>query len=113
MIPISHQIEVSLGRLVLLQCREDNTQAISAIRRGYSPALWHLKRHINLGLGFTHEVFFPDLSDPSAPKYWSSLVYCPTDEQLGDVLTKELAPIKFSAAIGAAGYMKPGELGKR
>ena len=110
-IPILHQIEVSLGRLVLLQCHEDNTQTIFAIRRGYSPALRHLKRHINLGLGFTHEVFYPDLSDSSAPKYWSSLVYCPTDEQLGDMLTKELPPIKFSAAIGAAGYMIPG--GKR
>jgi len=105
-IPILHQVEVSLGRLVLLQCREDNTQCISAIRRGYSPALRHLKRHINLGLGFTHEVFYPDLSDRTAPVYWASLVYCPSSEQLGDWMTKELGPKDFQAALTKAGYEK-------
>ena len=40
-IPILHQIEVSLGRLVMLRGLEDNTQCIAAIQRGYSPALRH------------------------------------------------------------------------
>ena len=38
-IPLLHQLEVTLNRLVLLVCREDNTQAIAAVRKGYSPAL--------------------------------------------------------------------------
>ena len=103
-IPILQQLEATLGRLVLLQCREDNTQCIAAIRRGYSPALRHLKRHINLGLGFTHEVFHGDSSDPTAPVYWASMVYCPSKEQLGDWMTKELAPKDFQAALEMAGY---------
>ena len=40
-IPLLHQMEVSLGRLVRLRGLEDNTQCIAAIQRGYSPALRH------------------------------------------------------------------------
>ena len=64
-------MEVSLGRLVCLRGLEDNTQFIAAIQRGYSPALRHLQRHCRLSLGFTHEVFFPDRTDPNAPLYLS------------------------------------------
>jgi hypothetical protein len=112
-IPILQQLEVTLGRLVLLECREDNTQCIQAIRKGYSPALRHLKRHINLGLGFAHEVFYPDLSDSAAPVYWSTLRYCESKDQLGDMMTKELAPKAIEAAVAKLGYRAPrlGELG--
>ena len=106
-IPLLHQLEVSLGRLVLLQCQEDNTQTIAAVRRGYSPALRHLKRHVNLGIGFTSEVFYPDQADPRAPQYWASLVYCESKAQLGDWMTKELGPKDFQAAMLRAGYQKP------
>ena len=104
-IPLLHQLEITLGRLVLLQCREDNTQAIAAVRRGYSPALRHLKRHVKLGLGFTSEVFHPDLADPQAPRYWASMVYCESSKQLGDWMTKELGPKDFQAARTMAGYV--------
>jgi len=103
-IPLLHQLEVTLQRLVLLVCREDNTQTIAAVRRGYSPALRHLKRHVNLGIGFTSEVFYPDRSDPEAPQYWSSLVYCESKAQLGDWMTKELGPKDFQNAFEKAGY---------
>ena len=38
-IPTLEQLETSLNRFVKLACREDNTQAIAAVRRGYSPSL--------------------------------------------------------------------------
>ena len=51
-IPLLHQMEVSLGRIVCLRGLEDNTQCIAAIQRGYSPALRHLQRHCRLSLVF-------------------------------------------------------------
>ena len=105
-IPILQQIEVSLGRMVKLVCMEDNTACIAAIQRGYSPALRHLQRHVRLSTGFAHEVFFPDLTDPTAPQYWSKLDYCETKKQKGDWMTKELTPIQHAAALQLAGYSK-------
>jgi hypothetical protein len=47
-IPLLQKLEVPLGRLVLQQSMEDNTQCIAATPRGYSPAL----RHLNITLGW-------------------------------------------------------------
>jgi hypothetical protein len=105
-IPLLHQMEVSLGRLVRLRGLEDNTQCIAAIQRGYSPALRHLQRHCRLSLGFTHEVFFPDKTDPEAPQYFSKLEYCDTNSQKGDWMTKESPPTKFQASLRLAGYQR-------
>ena len=41
-IPLLHQMEVSLMLLVHLSGFEDNSQCIAAIKRRYSPVLWHL-----------------------------------------------------------------------
>ena len=104
--PYSPTAEVSLKRLVRLHGREDNTACTAAIQRGYSPALRHLSRHIRLSTVFTHEVFFPDSTDPTAPQYWSKLDYCETEKQKGDWMTKELTPIKHAAALELAGYAR-------
>ena len=111
-IPVLHQMEVSLGRVVHLRCLEDNTQCISAIQRGYSPALRHLLRHCRLSLGFAHEVFFPDRTDPSAPQYDSSSEYCESLKQKGDWMTKENPPNKFQSCLKLAGYVPEGCLPK-
>ena len=79
---------------------EDNTACIAAIKRGYSSAMSHCR----LSLGFSNEVFFPDKTDPDAPFYLSELIYCPTEVQKGDWMTKELTPVKFAAALQLAGY---------
>ena len=50
--------------------------------------------------------FFPDLTDPTAPQYWSKLDYCETKKQKGDWMTKELTPIQHAAALELAGYSK-------
>ena len=77
--------------MVHLRGIEDNTQCIAAIKRGYSPALRHLWRHCRLNLGFTHEVLYPDRTDPDAPRFLSNLQYCETSQQKEDWMTKELA----------------------
>ena len=74
-IPILHQMEVTLGRPVKLVGKEDNTACIAAIKKGYSLALRYLQRHAQVSLGFTHAVFFPDLDNPEAPKYVAELTY--------------------------------------
>ena len=85
---------------------EHNAACIAAIQRGNSPALRHLQRHVRLSTGFAHEVFFPDLTDPTAPQYWSKLDYCEIKKQKGDWMTKELTPIQHAAALELAGYSK-------
>ena len=53
----------------------------------------------------SHWQLFHHKTDPGAPLYVSELVYCPTDLQKGDWMTKELTPVKFfSAALELAGY---------
>ena len=104
-IPLLHQMEESLGRMVCLRGLEDNTQCIAAIQRGYSPSPRHLQRHCRLSLGFPHEVFVPDRTDPDDPQYISKLEYCETSKQKGDWVTKENPAKKFLECLKLAGYV--------
>ena len=45
----------------------DNTACVSAVKRGYSPALKYLQRHAQVSLGFANEVFHPNWEDRAAP----------------------------------------------
>ena len=45
----------ALGRTVTLECREDNTQCISAAKSGYSAALRHLPRTERIAVGVVSE----------------------------------------------------------
>ena len=101
-IPILHQLEVSLNRPVKLVGKEDNTACIIGIKKGYSTALRYLKRHAELSLGFTHEVFYPDRTLGS-PRYWAELSYWDTKLHKGDWMTKELTPCAFEHAWRLAG----------
>ena len=93
-IPILHQLEVSLNRPVKLVGKEDNTACIIGIKKGYSTALRYLKRHAELSLGFTHEVFYPDRT-LSSSRYWAQLTYWDTKCHKGDWMIKELPPRAF------------------
>ena len=101
-IPILHQLEVSLNRPVKLIGKEDNTACIIAIKKGYSTSLRYLKRHAELSLGFTHEVFYPDRTLGS-PRYWAQLTSWDTKSHKGDWMTKELPPRAFEQAWRLAG----------
>ena len=72
-IPVLHQLEVSLNLPVKLICKEDNTACVIAIKKGYSTTLRYLKRHAELSLGFPQEVFFPDRTQGSPPATGPSL----------------------------------------
>ena len=106
-IPLLHQIEVTLGRPVKLICKEDNTACIAGVKRGYSPALRYLPRHAQVSLGFCKEVFFPDWEDQCAPKYLSEISYWESKSHKEDWMTKELGPREFQAAKSLAGFIDP------
>ena len=108
LIPIQLLVERFLGRPVVCRIQEDNTAAITAVRKGYAPTLRHLAKTHKTSLGFLHELLcFPE-DDPSTVKLSckfddsTGLIYlhyrC-TDEQKGDIFTKCLTPQKFRIAL--------------
>ena len=84
--------EAAMQRPVTLICLEDNTQTISAVRNGYSPALRHLNRTERISLGVLHEQFIE-----GGGGY--VLKHQPTNEHKGDMFTKRLDPAGFESAI--------------
>ena len=98
-LPLLDLFEAALSREVQLLCLEDNTQCISAVQNGYSPALRHLNRTARISLGVLHEQFV-EQSDMYV------LEYQPTCEHKGDVFTKKLEPIKFEAAVKLMGLRR-------
>ena len=106
-IPLLHQIEVTLGRPVKLVGKEDNAACISAVKRGYSPALKYLPRHAQVSLGFANEVFHRNWENHAAPKYVSELSYWESKSHKGDWMTKELPPKDFQHALKFAGFVSP------
>jgi hypothetical protein len=101
-IPTLEQIELLLQRTVKLVGKEDNTQCIAAVKKGYSPSLRYMQRHCRTSLGFAHEVFCHD-PDDGEPRYWSSLEYVSTKDQRGDWMTKQLDRAAFLSAREFAG----------
>ena len=87
--------------------KEDNTACISAVKRGYSPALKYLPRHAQVILGFANEVFHPNWEDQAAPKYVSELSYWESKSHKGDWVTKELPPKGFKHALDLPGFVNP------
>ena len=60
-IPILHQLEVSLNRPVKLIGKEDNTACVIAIKKGYSTALGYQWWHAELSSVFSYEVFYSQI----------------------------------------------------
>ena len=96
-LPLLDLLTLTLGRPVVLECREDNTQCIAAVRSGYSPSLRHLPRTERIALSVAHETF----SNPSCV-----LVYQCSSGHKGDVFTKRLAPSLFETAIPRLGLSR-------
>lgn len=76
-----------LGRDVVLECMVDNTQALAAVKRGYSKKLKFLMRTQRVSIGFLHDI--------SQPGFDVSMHYCKTSEQKADVFTKALSAPTF------------------
>ena len=90
-------LEFCLGRPVKLVIQEDNSQCITAVKRGYSPALRYLQRHCRMDLGFSNEVvmgYYPD----GSKMYLSEIRHAGTATHKGDFLTKPLDRSKFGNA---------------
>ena len=102
-IPILDFIELALGRKVKMICKEDNSQAIIAAQKGYSPALRHLARHHRISLGFINETFYPEQQD----QYTPIIIYQETNEHKGDFMTKSLDRVKFQKALDLIHLKEP------
>ena len=97
-VPAQLLMEAALRRNVGLQCLEDNTQCIAAVRTGYSPALRSLPRTERIALSVAHELFMETEGN--------SLVYEETAMHRGDMFTKRLAAPAFEDAVARIG-MRP------
>ena len=99
-----------LGRPVKMVVQEDNTQAITAVRKGYSPNMRHLARTQRVALGALHEVFFPEEDaedDDGESSGECALQHCETCRHKGDSFTKALPGPQFAAARRMLGMTLP------
>ena len=83
-------------RSVKLKFQEDNQATIQILKTSKNPALRHLSRTHRVNISWLCEVF-KDLKEVE-------LVYCKSDEQAADILTKAFTnPIKWQAALDLIG----------
>ena len=83
-------------RPIELICRVDNTQALAAVRRGYSKKLRFLERTQKIAIGSVHELIEDGTIEV---EYWN------TETHKGDSFTKCLVPAKFLAARDLMGMV--------
>ena len=76
---------------------EDNTSAITAIKKGYSPSLRHMPRTQRVCLGSLHEVLYDDEQGRTAGGI--QLVHSDTKTHKGDIFTKEMPPKDFNSKL--------------
>ena len=106
-LPIADLLEFLLGREVIVEVMEDNTSAIADALAGYSTKLRYLHRARRSDLEWLGEVF----SDPR-----HKLLYTPSAEQKGDLLTKEFDRAKFEACkklVGLSCCVLPAAIARR
>ena len=85
-----------LGRRVQLNLEVDNTQAIAAIRKGYSKRLRHLARTHRVSIGVLNEL-------ACHPDMMVAVTHVTTDLQKADIMTKALTPAAFAKACKLVG----------
>eukprot|EP00971_Amphidinium_carterae_P340283 6478544-Amphidinium_carterae.1 len=95
-IPLHGLVEAIVGSGVRMVCREDNTQAISAIQRGYSKKLRHLPRIHRISIGALNEML-------CGSQRVGDLEYHETSSHRADVFTKPLERVKFQRACSLLG----------
>ena len=85
-LPIASLLEFFLRRPIIMEVKEDNTTAILAAKEGYTPRLRYLHRKRRIDLAWLKEVF----DDPN-----NKLEHTSSEDQKGDLLTKELPKPEF------------------
>ena len=99
-LPLPGLFSEALGRTVMLECRENNSQCISVVKTGYSAALRHLPRKERIAVGVVGGTLSPDNC---------RIVYQESSLHKGDVFTKWLAPALLESAIERWGLRRPSE----
>ena len=94
-LPVQTLLIDMLGMLVPIRLKVDNTQAISAIKKGYSKKLRCLSRTHRCSIGAMHERY-------SDPEVCMEVVYEPTATHKCDFFTKALNPGPFALARSRA-----------
>jgi hypothetical protein len=90
--------DVVLQRSVKLKFQEDNQATIQILKTSKNPTLRHLNRTHRVNISWLCEVF-KNLKEVE-------LVYCKTDEQAADILTKAFTnPLKWQAALELIGII--------
>ena len=101
-LPLQSLLEHILQRHVPVVVKEDNTQAISAVKSGYSPNLRHLSRVARVSVACLHELFHPCVVEDvisgelfHQPDLGLTLHYHESASHKGDFFTKPLARDQF------------------
>ena len=90
-LPVQMLLKDMLGTVVPILCKIDNTQAIQAIKNGYSKKLRYLPRTQRVSIGALHEIW----RDPAIAL---EVEYVQSAVHKGDFFTKELGAAMFKEA---------------
>ncbi|CAK0852325.1 unnamed protein product [Prorocentrum cordatum] len=97
-IPTQMLLERMLGIDIPLVVLVDNTQAISAVTKGYSKKLKFLERTHKVSIGFLHELV--------VERGAMILKHAPTATHRGDGFTKAMSPARFMEARDLMGMIR-------
>ena len=109
-IPIQALVERILRTPVPMVVHEDNTSAITAVRKGYSPALRHLPRTQRICLGSLHEMFTEQSADDGG-RGNIELVHAETATHKGDMFTKDMPPKAYREKVALLRVVNRGQRG--
>ena len=96
-VPMQDFLEAALGRPVPAVLKEDNSAALIACSKGYSPAMRGLRRTQRVSIGYIHDV----ISTPATSSTGGVVMEkAPTATHKGDMFTKPLDTNKFNLSLG-------------
>ena len=91
--------EALVGKRLKINVKIDNTQALAAVKRGYSKKLRHLPRTQKVSIGVIHDI----LQDPEC---MTNATHCGTADMKADIFTKSLTAAPFVKAVNMIGMVR-------